>query len=75
MTDTDQVRTAVVVNSLISVSLETVKRYLPSNYKAYLNDAETNIIIVGHDVAGWTLDDYVIPRLASGLITAKEQTQ
>lgn len=29
-------------------------------------------IIAGEDVAGWTLDDYVIPRLASGLIFADE---
>lgn len=29
-------------------------------------------IIAGEDVAGWTLDDYVIPRLASGLIFAEE---
>jgi hypothetical protein len=30
------------------------------------------IDITGTDQAGWTLDDYVIPRLASGLIVAKE---
>ena len=29
-------------------------------------------IIAGEDVAGWTLDDYVIPRLGSGLIFAEE---
>jgi hypothetical protein len=29
-------------------------------------------LIEGEDNAGWTLDGYVIPRLASGLIFAKE---
>ena len=70
-TEKDRVRTATVVNDITSVGLDTVKRYLPANYKAYIS-ADNQIIIVGHDVAGWTLDDYVIPRLASGLITAKE---
>lgn len=31
------------------------------------------LLIVGVDVAGWTLDDYVIPRLASGGIYAEEE--
>ena len=50
--------------------LETVKRYLPANYSAL--DVGEQTFIVGHDNAGWTLDDYVIPRLASGLHTAVE---
>jgi hypothetical protein len=29
-------------------------------------------LIAGRDVAGWTLDDYVIPRLASGMYYAEE---
>ena len=33
-------------------------------------DGET--VIGGRDVAGWTLDAYVIPRLASGLYFATE---
>ena len=51
---------------------EVVKRYLPSNYACFIwgNDLQ----IVGEDVAGWTLDGYVIPRLASGLYYAKETT-
>ena len=32
------------------------------------------ITIFGTDSAGWTLDDYVIPRLASGMIYATEVT-
>lgn len=74
-------RTAVVRRALTWPSdrprqpeLHTVQAYLPSNYSAsYSFDNET-IIIVGHDNAGWTLDGYVIPRLASGLITAREVT-
>jgi hypothetical protein len=50
--------------------LRRVKRFLPSNYDAVIiNDG---ILIAGNDSAGWTLDGYVIPRLASGLIFAKE---
>lgn len=29
-------------------------------------------VIAGEDTAGWTLDDYVIPRYGSGLIWAME---
>ena len=29
------------------------------------------LAVVGIDVAGWTLEDYVIPRLASGMIWAE----
>ena len=53
--------------------LATVQRYLPSNYSAMiLRPGE--IDITGTDIAGWTMDGYVIPRLASGLIIAKEVT-
>jgi hypothetical protein len=53
------------------VNLDTLNRYLPVNYHAYVSDGGV-VMIVGHDVAGWTLDGYVIPRLASGLIFAQE---
>jgi len=33
---------------------------------------ELVIIIGGYDSAGWTLDGYVIPRLASGLYACEE---
>lgn len=50
---------------------EKVARYLPANYEvvaAYsTDDGETVVLISGKDNAGWTLDDYVIPRLASGM--------
>lgn len=50
-----------------------VARYLPSNYMVLI--AHTNresVIIGGQDEAGWTLDGYVLPRLASGNIRARE---
>lgn len=60
--------------------LRVVQAYLPANYIARLEsnaapyDESIHIVIEGVDSAGWTLDDYVIPRLASGLITATEVT-
>ncbi len=39
--------------------------YLPSNYEVIFWNHE-GIVIAGNDDAGWTLDDYVIPRLLSG---------
>jgi hypothetical protein len=56
---------------------ERVAAYLPGNYRVVGRTAirasdEVQILIAGRDVAGWTLDDYVIPRLASGLIFAEE---
>jgi hypothetical protein len=50
--------------------LEKVRRFLPSNYTADSDGG--NIFIHGVDRLGWTLDDYVIPRLASGLWFAVE---
>tara|TARA_R110000751_G_scaffold57842_2_gene122534 strand:+ start:1326 stop:1547 length:222 start_codon:yes stop_codon:yes gene_type:complete len=63
-----KVRMAIVSNA----DLETVRAYLPSNYEAYQDPFEDHIVINGVDRAGWTLDRYVIPRLASGLIVARE---
>lgn len=53
--------------------LQQVQAYMPANYTA--NRASMfggGILITGQDNAGWTLDGYVIPRLASGLIFARE---
>lgn len=50
---------------------EVVAKYLPANYKV-VEVHDTYVLIVGADNAGWTLDDYVIPRLASGLFHAEE---
>lgn len=51
--------------------------YLPDNYRVIhiANESQYNrrvFVIEGEDVAGWALDGYVIPRLASGLIQAEE---
>ena len=55
---------------------ETIKRYLPDNYTV-VGTYDDCVLIAGHDHLGWTLDGYVLPRLASGLhfgteITTKE---
>lgn len=67
---------------------QEVEAYLPDNYavegEAIQRTSEFTsthpgrstdklvTVIGGEDKAGWTLDDYVIPRLASGVITAQE---
>lgn len=43
----------------------TVERYLPQNYQA--TPLGTFTLVFGNDHLGWTLEDYVLPRLASGL--------
>ena len=69
------VRYAVVTNA---DSTEQVARYLPDNYEVYghrFPDGPTGRIVVlirGTDNAGWTMEDYVISRLASGLLWATE---
>jgi hypothetical protein len=68
----DATRRAIIGRSSIGgPTREVVERYLPHNYKVVEVTAKT-ITISGVDNAGWTLDDYVIPRLASGLIYAEE---
>jgi hypothetical protein len=51
--------------------LSTIQAYLPGNYSA-VTQADGSVLIFGQDSCGWTLDDYVIPRLASGLHFARE---
>lgn len=50
--------------------------YLPGNYHIVSGDlgepGKPVYVIAGSDSQGWTLDEYVIPRLASGLIWAEE---
>ena len=53
-------------------SLSTVRAYLPSNDIAERDTTTGRIFITGTDDHGWTLDGYVIPRLASGMIVAEE---
>lgn len=55
--------------------LELVQSYLPANFTACESTGTTHgdvILIEGYDDHGWTLHEYVIPRLSSGLIVAKE---
>jgi hypothetical protein len=68
-------RRAIVKSSGIGVQLSMVRNYLPSNYLACESSGTIHgdcILIEGYDRAGWTLDGYVLPRLASGLIVAVE---
>ena len=48
----------------------TFALYLHCNYIAFTWGKD--VWIEGNDVAGWTMDGYVIPRLASGNIVASE---
>jgi len=57
--------------------LDTIRKYLPRGYSAKSigkADGVERILIEGYDDHGWTLHEYVIPSLASGLICAKEVT-
>ena len=53
-----------------------VAAYLPGNYRTlgyrWTEALRRAVVIEGRDVAGWTLDDYLAPRLASGLMVCEE---
>jgi hypothetical protein len=60
-------------------SVKEAVAYLPGNYDLMesfevLDNGTTYlwIVIGGYDNAGWSLDGYVIPRLASGLMGCEE---
>lgn len=59
-------------------TVEQVERYLPDNYhleRSWPDDQKegvVHVVIAGLDDAGWTLDGYVLPRLASGLWWGEE---
>jgi hypothetical protein len=53
------------------VLAERIAQYLPTNYEVAEAD-EYNVIVTGVDCLGWTAADYVIPRLATGLIIVSE---
>lgn len=65
------VRTAIVKGS--DVTIDRVTPFLPTNYEV-VGGSDEGVIVSGHDNAGWTLDGYVIPRLASGCMFATEVT-
>lgn len=57
----------------VNASAREVKPYLPGNYEVVAEWGPLGPVLVGgRDRAGWTLDDYVLPRLASGLHFGKE---
>lgn len=73
-------RYAIVRNAR---SRREAEAYLPANYQV-IHESEIVpppwvahgpmplFVIAGTDYAGWTMDDYLIPRYASGLITCEE---
>jgi hypothetical protein len=70
----DSCDTAAVRYAKVSKSLardDQIARYLPGNYQI-IESCDEYAIVAGADVAGWTLDKYVMPRLSSGLITSEE---
>lgn len=59
-------------------TVKTVEGYLPDNYKVascIRYKGKTVVMIKGEDKAGWTLDGYVLPRLATGLMFGYEITK
>jgi hypothetical protein len=60
--------------------VKQISASMPANYKVVGYDANGStiskqvviVLIEGSDYAGWTLDDYVIPRLGSGLYACHE---
>ena len=59
----------------------TVAAYLPGNYRVVGVEPNPNVpgtslvTIEGDDDHGWTLDGYVLPRLASGMLYGDETTE
>ena len=60
--------------------LEEIRAYLPRGWQVHarpmgpLDDdgrARLWAVVTGEDRAGWTFDEYVAPRLASGLLFAE----
>lgn len=57
--------------ALISSDREAIAVYLPVNYRVVARGTRYTVI-EGRDEGGWTLHDYVLPRLASGLYFGQE---
>jgi hypothetical protein len=58
-------------------ALAAIAAYMPGNYDVIEARFEQDgigwvVFIEGEDNAGWTLDDYVLPRLASGFYFGRE---
>jgi hypothetical protein len=61
--------------AMVAAPTDTVARYLPGNYSvAFATEFEGRdvTVIEGRDNSGWTMDGYVLPRLASGLYFGQE---
>jgi hypothetical protein len=67
-------RYAKITKTWATRSSDQIEAYLPANYEV-LCESSNCYYIHGEDNAGWTLEDYVIPRLASGCIIAEEITE
>lgn len=63
-----RIRRAVVVGEF---PLHVVQSCLPTNYNAFVADGGA-IHIIGSDKGELTLEDYVLPTLASEMIFAEE---
>ena len=59
------VKTGVIIRVKEKPSRSTVEAYLPGNY-LITSVCDESVTIAGMDHLGWTLADYIIPRLASG---------
>jgi hypothetical protein len=64
----DKIRAAQVYGAY---TLRQVLAYMPTNYIA-TTTVDGDVLVVGVDSAGWTLDGYIMPRLASGNMRAVE---
>ena len=82
MGDLKRIEVTVPRREGIAETMERVAAFLPSNYTVsrwkWAEDEDevrawgaAVIIVVGEDYAGWTAEDYVLPRLASGLLFGK----
>jgi hypothetical protein len=67
--------------ALVAGNREMIANYLPDNYRVRevvddIFDSPAHpvagVVVEGEDHAGWTLDGYVLPRLASGLYAGRE---
>lgn len=56
----------------IPAETKRIQALLPENYTVGWDTDTNQFIVAGFDRAGWTLDEYVIPRAATGLIFIEE---
>jgi len=77
----DNLRFAGITTENAERDRQSIASFLPANYEVVgvldVSDfpevyGDSLILIGGIDRAGWTLDDYVLPRLASGLYFGDE---